>query len=594
MLPLAGRYASLGGNEHEGVHAMSITPDLVIRGGTVIDGTGKPGFEADVAIAGGRIVAVGTVAAKGAEEIDARGKLVTPGFVDIHTHYDGQAVWDSHLQPSAWHGVTTAVMGNCGVGFAPVKPGDRDRLIELMEGVEDIPGPALHEGLKWSWESFPEYLDALERKPRDIDICAQLPHAALRVFVMGERATHLENATQEDIARMRDIAEEAMRAGAIGFTTSRTISHKTLAGDPTPTLRAQEQELMGIAMGLKAAGAGMLELVSDWHPDLEGEFAMMRRVVEASGRPLVFSLSQRHDRTTDWLKLLALSDQAAADGVPIRPVFPPRPIGILLGLLGSQNPFSGTPTYKTLAHLPADARAAAMRDPGVRAKILGEDPVAGSNFPLITRLGYARMFPFGDPPEYEPAEATSLAAQAARQGVEAAAFAYDLLAEGDGSNFIFAPLTNFAEFNLAPVAEMLAHRNTLVGLSDGGAHVGFISDASFPTYLLTHWGRDRATGRLPVEELVRRQTSDTAHAVGLHDRGVLRAGLKADVNIIDFDRLGFERPIMKFDLPAGGRRLLQQARGYVATIKAGQVTYRDGVATGALPGTLVRGAQAGG
>jgi N-acyl-D-aspartate/D-glutamate deacylase len=293
------------------------------------------------------------------------------------------------------------------------------------------------------------------------------------------------------------------------------------------------------------------------------------------------------------MKLLTLSDQAAAEGLPIRPVFPPRPIGILFGLLGSQNPFSGCPTYKTLAHLPADARAAAMCDPAVRGKILAEDPVAGSNFPLITRLSYARMFPFGDPPDYEPAESTSIAAQAAAAGKTGAEFAYDLLTEGDGSNFIFAPLTNFAEFNLAPVAEMLAHRNTLVGLSDGGAHVGFISDASFPTYLLTHWGRDRAHGRLPVEELVRRQTSDTAHAVGLHDRGVLAPGKKADVNIIDFAKLGFARPVMKFDLPAGGRRLLQQARGYTATIKAGQVTYRNGQATGALPGVLVRGAQPG-
>jgi N-acyl-D-aspartate/D-glutamate deacylase len=299
--------------------------------------------------------------------------------VDIHTHYDGQAVWDSHLQPSAWHGVTTAVMGNCGVGFAPVKPADRDKLIELMEGVEDIPGPALHEGLKWSWESFPEYLTALEGRARDIDICAQLPHAALRVYVMGERALQLENATQDEIAQMRVIAADAMRAGAFGFTTSRTISHKTLAGDPTPTLRAQEQELMGIAMGLKEAGAGMLELVSDWHPDLEGEFAMMRRVVEASGRPLVFSLSQRHDRTTDWLKLLSLSDQAAADGLSIRPVFPTRPIGILLGLLGSQNPFSGCPTYKSLAHLPADARAARMREPAIRAARASPRPTACSS-----------------------------------------------------------------------------------------------------------------------------------------------------------------------------------------------------------------------
>ncbi|HEY0419502.1 MAG TPA: amidohydrolase family protein, partial [Acetobacteraceae bacterium] len=337
---------------------------LVIRNGTVIDGTGRPGFPADVAIAGGRIAAIGEIGPTGAEEIDAGGKLITPGFVDIHTHYDGQAMWDSHLAPSSWHGVTTAVMGNCGVGFAPVRPGDENRLIELMEGVEDIPAPALHEGLDWRWQSFGQYLDALEERPRDIDICAQLPHAALRVFVMGERALQLENATQADIAEMRDLAEEAMRAGAFGFTTSRTISHKTLNGDPTPTLRAEEAELTGIAMGLKAAGRGMLELVSDWNaPDPETEFAMVRRVVEASGRPLVFSLSQRHDRTKDWLKLLAMSDQAAADGLSIRPVFPPRPIGILLGLLGSQNPFSGTPSYKAIAHLTLPERVTAMRDP---------------------------------------------------------------------------------------------------------------------------------------------------------------------------------------------------------------------------------------
>ena len=572
---------------------MSGTIDLVIRNGTLIDGTGRAGFEADVAVANGKIVEIGKVAASGTEEIDARGKLVTPGFVDIHTHYDGQAVWDSHMQPSAWHGVTTAVMGNCGVGFAPVKPGDRDRLIELMEGVEDIPGPALHEGLKWSWESFPEYLTALEQRPRDIDICAQLPHAALRVFVMGERATHLENATQADIAEMRDLAEEAMRAGAFGFTTSRTISHKTLAGDPTPTLRAQEAELTGIAMGLKAAGAGMLELVSDWNPDLEGEFAMVRRVVQACGRPLVFSLSQRHDRTTDWLKLLALSDQAAAEGLNIRPVFPPRPIGILLGLLGSQNPFSGTPSFKAIAHLPLPERVAAMRDPAVRARILAEDPFAGSNFPLISRLSYTQMFPFGDPPDYEPPADQSVAAIAAREGRTAPEVAYDLMIADGGQNFLFTALVNYAGFNLEPCREMLSHPNTLVGLSDGGAHVGFISDGSFPTYLLSYWGRDRAAGRFPIEELVRRQTSDTAHAVGLYDRGVVKPGMKADLNVIDFARLALERPTMKFDLPAGGRRLLQQARGYVATVKAGQVTYREGVATGALPGILVRGAQAG-
>jgi N-acyl-D-aspartate/D-glutamate deacylase len=388
---------------------------------------------------------------------------------------------------------------------------------------------------------------------------------------------------------MRRLAAEAMRAGAFGFSTSRTISHKTLAGDPTPTLRAQEDELTGIALGLTDAGSGMIELVSDWNtPDAATEFAMVRRIVEATGRPLVFSLSQRHDRTNDWRTLLALSDQAARDGLAIRPVFPPRPIGILFGLLGSQNPFSGTPAYKAIAHLPLPERVAAMRDPECRARILSEDPLAGSNFPLLARLSYARMFPFGDPPDYEPPETNAIAAIAARQGRSAADVAYDLLLADEGKSFLFAPLTNYADYSLAPCAEMLAHPNTIVGLSDGGAHVGFISDASFPTYLLTYWGRDRSTGRQPVEDLIRRQTSDTARAVGLSDRGILRPGLRADINIIDFPNLTLHRPDMQFDLPAGGRRLLQKATGYTATIVAGQITYRNGTATGALPGRLVR------
>ncbi|MCX7384545.1 MAG: amidohydrolase family protein [Alphaproteobacteria bacterium] len=541
--------------------------DLVIRNGLVYDGTGADPIEADVAVIDGRIAAVGKNLAPGREEIDATGKIVTPGFVDIHTHYDGQAIWDSHLAPSAWHGVTTAVMGNCGVGFAPVKPKDRDKLIELMEGVEDIPGPALHEGLNFTWETFAEYLDALEERPRDIDICAQLPHAALRVYVMGDRALRLEEANPQDIAHMRRLTEEAMRAGAFGFT---------------------------IALGIKDAGSGMIEMVSDWNtPDVETEFAMVRRIVEASGRPLVFSLGQRHDRPDAYKKLLAFSDQAAADGHAIRPVFPPRPIGILFGLLGSQNPFAGTPTYKTIALLPAAERAAAMRRPDIRAAILSEDPYEGSNFPLLRRLTYERMFPFGEPLNYEPPADMAITAIAAREGRTAAEVAYDMLTADDGRNFIFAPLVNFADYTLNASHEMLTHKNAIVGLSDGGAHVGFISDGSFPTFLLTYWGRDRSHGRFPLAELIRRQTSDTAGAVGLHDRGIIAPGMKADLNVIDYERLALERPVMKFDLPAGGRRLLQPATGYTATIKAGHVTYRDGVATGALPGKLVRGPQAG-
>ncbi|MBY0332646.1 MAG: amidohydrolase family protein [Acetobacteraceae bacterium] len=564
--------------------------DIVIRGGTVMDGTGGAPVDADVAIAGGRIAAIGpALAARGTEEIDAKGKLVTPGFVDIHTHYDGQAVWDSHLAPSALHGVTTAVMGNCGVGFAPVRPGTEATLIELMEGVEDIPGPVLAEGLDFRWNSFADYLNVLDAKPRDIDICALVPHAAVRVFVMGERALALENANQADIAQMRDIVAEAVRAGAFGFSTSRTISHKTLKGDFTPTLRAQEEELTGIAQGLRAAGMGFIEAVSDFNqPDPETEFALLRRVAEAAGRPMVFTLTARHDRTEHWRVLLGLSNKAAAEGVSIRPVFPPRAIGILMGLLGSQNPFSGTPSYKAIAGLPLDGRVAAMRDPAVRARILSEDRFEGSNFPLIRRMLWEKMFPFGDPPDYTPAKESSIAAIAGREGRTPEAVAYDMLLADEGRSFIYCALTNYQNWDLEPSAELLRHPNAIVGLSDGGAHVGFISDASFQTFLLTYWGRDRREGRVPVQELIRRLTSDTARAAGLADRGLLKAGMKADVNVIDFDRLALHRPGMEYDLPAGGRRLMQRVTGYAATIQGGQVTYRDGVATGALPGRLVR------
>ena len=562
--------------------------DLVIRNGTVMDGTGGAARDTDVAITDGRIVAVGNFSGRGTEEIDAKGLLVTPGFVDIHTHYDAQAVWDNHMAPSSWHGVTTGIMGNCGVGFAPCKPADRDSLVALMEGVEDIPGACLHEGLDWQWQSFPEYLTALERRPRDIDLGALLPHAAVRVFVMGARALALEPANQADIAQMRAITAEAVRAGAFGVSTSRTISHKTLAGDYTPTLRALEAELIGLAQGVADAGRGFMEIVSDWlQPDPATEFAMVRRIHEASGRPIVFSLTARHDRTEVWKELLALSDAAAARGQSIRPVFPPRPIGILLGLRGTQNPFSGCASYRAIVNLPLAERVAAMRDPAVRARILSEDPVKDSIFPLITRIGYARMFLFQDPPNYAPPQSMSIAAIAAREGRSEPEVAYDMLLEDGGNSFIFTALTNYADYTLNPSAECLAHPNAIMGLSDGGAHVGFISDGSFPSFLLTHWGRGRG---FAVEELVRRLTSDTALAAGFTDRGVLAPGKLADVNIIDFDKLTLRRPDVVADLPAGGKRLMQRADGYVATLKSGVVTYRDGVATGALPGKLLRGA----
>ncbi|MFX4222125.1 MAG: N-acyl-D-amino-acid deacylase family protein [Thalassobaculum sp.] len=568
---------------------MTSEATLIIRGGTIVDGTGAAAYAGDVALAGDRILAVGDIGSTtAAEEIDARGKIVTPGFVDIHTHYDGQAVWDRHMAPSAWHGVTTAVMGNCGVGFAPCKPADREKLVELMEGVEDIPGPVMHEGLNWQWESFGEYLDVLDRQPRDIDLCTLLPHAALRVYVMGERAIQHEQANQEDIARMRDLTREAMEAGAFGFSTSRTISHKTLAGDLTPTLRAHEDELTGIAMGMKEAGSGFLEIVSDWNePSPEGEFAVLRRVVEKSGRTAVFSLTQRHDRPDFWRDLMRMSNEAKADGLSIRPVAAPRPIGILLGLEGSQNPFSGTRTYRSIAHLPLDERVEAMRDPEVRAKILADDPIKESTFPLIHRISFSKMFRLGSPANYEPKRDESIAAIAERESRTPQEVAYDILLERDGKAFIYTPLVNFVNYDMSTPEAMLADPNVIMGLGDGGAHVGFILDAGFPTWLMSYWGRDRA--RFPMEDVIRRLTSDTAGAAGLSDRGVLKPGKKADVNVIDWDAVGFSDPYVTFDLPAGGKRLLQKSQGYTATIASGQVTYREGAATGALPGRVVRG-----
>ncbi|HEY4123016.1 MAG TPA: amidohydrolase family protein [Rhizomicrobium sp.] len=571
---------------------MEIPYDLVIRGGTVADGKGGMPVEADIAINAGRIAAVGKVGGKGREEIDAKGRLVTPGFVDIHTHYDGQATWDSHLAPSSWHGVTTVVMGNCGVGFAPVRKQDRERLIELMEGVEDIPGVALHEGLSWNWESFGDYLDALEPRKRDIDICAQLPHGALRVYVMGERGARLEPATEADIAQMRHLSAEAMRAGAIGFSTSRTLNHRSINGEPTPSLRATEAELTGIAQGLADAGSGVIEMISDFNaPDLETEFAMIRRLVEVSGRPLSLSLAQAHSLPESWRMLLTRIEESARDGLPIRAQIAPRPIGILLGLQATLNPFSAHQTFAEIKDAPLAEKLRIMRNPDFRARMLAETGTR-QNHPLARRvMAFERIFPLGNPPNYEPPRESALANVAARENRDPAELAYDLLLENDGKNFLFMPFANYAHYNLDACGEMIAHPDCVMGLGDGGAHVGIISDASFATYLLTHWGRDRSSGKFDIGWLIKRQTHDTARAVGLHDRGVLAPGMKADINVIDFDSLKVESPVMAFDLPAGGKRLLQRAQGYEATIVSGEIIYRDGKPTGALPGKLVRGPQ---
>jgi N-acyl-D-aspartate/D-glutamate deacylase len=566
--------------------------DLVVRGGMVADGTGTGTREADVAIKDGRIAAVGAVPGRGAEEIAAKGLLVTPGFVDIHTHYDGQATWDSHLQPSSWHGVTTAVMGNCGVGFAPVRPSDHQRLVELMEGVEDIPGAALHEGLDWSWESFDQYLDALDARPHDMDLCAQLPHGALRVFVMGERGAQLEPASAAEIAQMRALSAQAMRAGAIGFSTSRTLNHRTVHGDPTPSLRASEEELTGIAMGLADAGRGVIEFISDFDtPDAASEFAMVRRMLSASRRPFSESLAHRQVRPEFWRELLGMVEGAARDGLQVKAQVAPRPIGVLLGLQGSRTPFSRCPSYQAIADKPLAEKLAILRDRSFRARVLQEAQAPMPKDQAIRLQDFKRMYTFGNPPNYEPPAEQSVAAIAAREGRDPRETAYDLLLADEGRAFLYAPFANYAVPNLDVCHEMIGSEHTLVGLGDGGAHVGVISDASFPTFLLSHWGRDRTSGRFDLGYLVKRHTLDNARAVGLLDRGCVAPGLKADLNVIDMSRLALEAPVMAYDLPAGGKRLLQRARGYTATVVSGQVVYRDGEATGALPGRLVRGPQ---
>jgi N-acyl-D-aspartate/D-glutamate deacylase len=558
--------------------------DLVIRGGTLIDGTGAPPRTADVAVAAGRIVDVGRVApGSAARTIDADGALVAPGFVDIHTHYDGQATWDARLQPSSGHGVTTIVMGNCGVGFAPVRPADHDQLIELMEGVEDIPGAALHEGLPWDWGSISEFLDALERRPHDIDFATQVCHGPLRLFVMGQRGADREPATEDEIAEMGRIAAEGVRAGALGFSTSRTLNHRTSRGEPTPTLTAAREELVGIARAIGTTGAGVLQVVSDF-PDFRQEIETLYEMMSASGRPLSVSLSQGRTGGGHQAILDALT-RANEAGLQMRAQVAARGIGVLIGLQGSINPLRGSATYKALEELPHDHMVRRMSQPDVRAEILAQLS------PMSNLL--ERTFELGDPPNYEPPPEAAIAARAASAGLTPQELFYDLLLGDNGTALLYWPILNYFDGNLDAAAEMLAHPHTVPGLSDGGAHVGTICDGSFPTTLLAFWGRDRTRGRrFPVEWLVSQQCRATAEAVGLLDRGIVAPGYKADLNVIDFEHLGMGAPHLVWDLPAGGKRLLQRSYGYLYTFVSGVEICRDGESTGATPGHLVRGAPA--
>jgi len=561
--------------------------DLVVRAGTVVDGTGGPPRTADVAVRDGRITEVGRVSGRGRREIVADGAVVAPGFVDIHTHYDGQATWESRLQPSSWHGVTTVVMGNCGVGFAPVEPVHHDRLIELMEGVEDIPGIALHEGLRWDWRTFPEYLDALDVLPHDVDLAAQVPHAALRVQAMGERAAAHEEATPEEIALMARLAREGVEAGALGFSTSRTLNHKSISGELTPSYAVGADELVAIATAVGETGRGVFQLVSDF-PDPEAEFALIRAMVARSGRPLSASLVQSPVAPAMHREVLRLIDAAQADGLPILAQVAARPVGMLLGLHNTLNPFMTNPVWRRLADLSPEEQAARMAEPQLRSEIVaaqtGEKDRSRLGGTLIHR--YELMYELADPPDYEPSASESIAARAERAGVSPVEIAYDVVA---GGGMLYLTSLNYADGNLDAAHEMLTHQHTVPGLSDGGAHVGTICDGSFPTTLLQHWTRDRDGARLDLSFVVQRQARDTARAVGLLDRGVLAPGYRADLNVIDMDALRLHRPEVRYDLPAGGRRLLQRADGYRHTVVAGLETYRDGEPTEALPGRLVRG-----
>jgi len=562
--------------------------DLVIRNGTVVDGSGVDRKVADVAVTGGIVTAVGEVDGPAARTVDAEGQLVLPGWVDIHTHYDGQATWDPDMTPSSWHGVTTAVFGNCGVGFAPVKPGSEDYLINLMEGVEDIPGTVLAEGIDFTWEGFPEYLDALESTDRVMDIGAQLPHGALRFYVMGERgADHNEVPTDDELKQIEQLVREGLDAGALGFSTSRTMKHKAADGSLTPSLTAGDPELAAIASAMRDAQAGVLQVNSDFG---EGDFAHVRQAAELAGRPLSVLLLQIDSEPELWKTTRDQIHEANAAGVAATGQVGCRPIGVMLGLDATVNPFRTDPSYQAIEHLPLAERAAKLRtDESLRQALVENRPTNGHTKWMDYAL--TRAYELGDELDYEPDPSTAIAKRAAVQGIDPWALLLDLLAAGDGSTLLLYPFENYANGDLEDIRTMLTDPYTICGIGDAGAHVGTICDASYPTYLLTHWTRDRTRGeQLPLEFVVNKQTRRTAETYGLMDRGLLAAGYRADINIIDHGALSVGKPELIFDLPAGGKRLVQRPTGYRHTFVAGVETLADGELTGARPGRLIRGA----
>ena len=563
--------------------------DLIIKNGTVYDGTGEKPFFADVAIKGNKIVAIGELEESSKEVIDAKGKIVAPGFVDIHTHYAGQVTWDPYLRPSTYHGVTTVVMGNCGVGFSPCKPEERDWLISLMEGVEDIPGTALHEGINWQWESFPEYLDTLEGKPLAIDVGTQIPHGAVRAYVMGQRGIDREEASQEEIEQMSQIVKEAIEAGAFGFSTSRTEKHKDSSGALTPSITAHKNELVSIAKSLGEIKSGVLQGISDFY-DFETEFNIFKEMSESSGRPISITVEQMDQRPDWWHQLLDGIEEAQGEGINMYGQVPPRATGINMGLTATLNPFTFYPSFYELSKKSLEEKVATMKNPAFKEKLLSEDPVSIGN-PLVDEItqSFNKMFRLGEPANYEPEPDASFEAIAKKQNISPQEVAYDCLLEKEGKALIYHPLFNYLPGNLDYVERMLNHPYSISGLGDAGAHCGAISDASFPTTLIQHWGRDRKRGKkIPLEKLISMQTLETSRLLGITDRGVLKEGYKADINVIDFENLTLHEPEVLHDLPAGGRRLVQRASGYEYTIVSGQIAFKDGESTGALNGRLIR------
>jgi len=565
--------------------------DRILRGGTVVDGTGTAPREADVAIRDGRIAEIGRVAGSAHEEVDVRGKLVTPGFVDIHTHYDGQATWDPHLAPSCYHGVTTVVMGNCGVGFAPVQADQNTFLIELMEGVEDIPGTALHEGIQWEWETFPEYLDALDKRRFGMDIATQVPHGAVRAYVMGERGANNEPANAEDIAAMAAIVKEGVAAGALGFSTSRTIAHTAISGEPVPGTFAAEDELFGIGRVLGELDKGLFEVAPAGAEGMDiappnQELDWMLRLSKEIRRPVTFAMLQVDSAPELWRELLELSAEAVAGGADVFPQIAGRPFGMLIGHQTVIHPFADRPGFAKLLDLPFEERIAKLREPEIKRQILSERNEETLSM-LLSQLG--RFFPMGDPPNYEPAYEDSIEAIAKREGIPAEEFLYDRMLERDGRELFLVPVLNYSHLTADPLREMMYHPRAALGLGDGGAHCGIICDASIQTFMLTHWVRDRSRGeRIPIEFAVKRMSKDTADLYGFTDRGTLAPGMRADMNVIDHANMKLEPPEMLFDLPAGGQRFMQRARGYERTLVAGVDVIRDDEVTGELPGRLVR------